>query len=135
MVRYIIPFILLLLTTTNSVAQNDKVWTLPQCLEYAKENNITIKQLQLNIQSSKAQTTQAWAALAPTANGSASHTWNYGLSFDNNSGILQNSEYQSSFYALQFNWVLFNGLSNYYTIMANQYGQKASSYNWEQAIN
>lgn len=135
MVRYIIPFILLLTTTTNSFAQNDKVWTLPQCLEYAKENNITIKQLQLNIQSSKAQTTQAWAALAPSANGSASHTWNYGLSFDNNSGILQNSQYQSSFYAVQFSWILFNGLSNYYTIMANQYGQKASSYNWEQAIN
>ena len=106
-----------------------------KCLEYAKENNISIKQLDLSIQSSKAQTTQSWAALAPTANGSASHTWSYGLSFDNNSGILQNQQYQNSFYATQFNWVLFNGLSNYYNIMANQWGQKASMYDFEQAVN
>lgn len=135
MVKYIIPFITLLVLTTNSFAQNDRTWTITDCLDHAKENNITVKQLELNIQSSRAQTTQAWAALAPSANGSASHQWNYGLSFDNNSGILQNQQYQNSFYAVQFNWVLFNGLNNYYTIMARQYGQKASMYDFAQAVN
>ncbi len=135
MVRYFIPFIILLALSTNSFAQNDKTWTINDCLNHAKEHNITVKQLELNIQSSKAQTTMAWAALAPTANGSASHQWNYGLSFDNNSGILQNQQYQNSFYAVQFNWVLFNGLNNYYTIMARQYGQKAAIYDFNQAVN
>jgi len=135
MAKYILPFIFILAFGANSYAQKDSSWTLNECLQYAKENNITVKQLELNIQSSKAQTTQSWAALAPTANGSASHTWNYGLSFDNNSGILQNQSYQNSFYAAQFNWILFNGLNNYYTIMANQYAQEASQWNFEQAVN
>jgi outer membrane protein len=135
MVRYFFVFISLLLASANFFAQTDNTWTITKCLEYAKENNISIKQLNLNIESSKVQTTQSWAALAPTANGSASHTWNYGLSFDNNSGILQNQQYQSSFYAASFNWVLFNGLNNYYTIMANQWNQKATMYNFEQAVN
>lgn len=136
MARYLFACILFLLFQANSFAQVDNTaWTITKCLDYAKENNISIKQLNLNIQSSKAQTTQSWAALAPTANGSASHTWSYGLSFDNNSGILQNQQYQSSFYAAQFNWVLFNGLNNYYTIMASQWGQKASVYDFEQAVN
>jgi len=135
MARYILPFIFLFAFGANSFAQKDTSWTLNGCLQYAKENNITVRQLELNIQTSKAQTTQAWANLAPTANGSAQHTWNYGLSFDNNSGILQNQSYQTSFYAAQFNWVLFNGFTNYYTIMANQYAQEASKWNFEQAIN
>ncbi len=136
MSKYFFPLFFLFFISANSFAQTDnEIWTLTECLDYAKENNISIKQLELNIQSSKAQTTQAWAQLAPTANGSASHTWSYGLSFDNNSGILQNQQYQNSFYAAQFNWVLFNGLSNYYSIMSQQWQQKASTYNFEQAIN
>lgn len=136
MIRYIFSLICILLITANSFSQNSNdAWTINKCLEHAKENNISIKQLDLSIQSSKAQTTQAWAALAPSANGSASHTWSYGLSFDNNSGILQNQQYQNSFYAASFNWILFNGLTNYYNIMSNQWGQKASMYDFEQAVN
>lgn len=136
MVKYFISFIYVLILSANSFAQNsDNSWSLTECLNYAKENNISIKQLELNIESSKAQTTQAWAGLAPTVNGSLSHQWNYGLSFDNNSGILQNQQYQNSFYAAQTNWILFNGLTNYYNIMARQYGQQAATFDFDQAVN
>ncbi len=135
MIKYFTTYICIMLICATSFAQTNETWTLTKCLDYAKENNITIKQLDLSIQSSKAQTTQSWADLAPTANGSASHNWNYGLSFDNSSGILQNQQYQSSFYAVSFNWILFNGLNNYYTIMSRQQGQKAATYDFQQAIN
>jgi outer membrane protein len=135
MVRYLLPCILLLFTYTNSFAQNDKVWTLNDCLEYAKENNITVKQVNLTIESAQARTVQSWANLAPSINANASHSWNYGLSFDPSSGILQNQGYQTSSYGSTANLLIFNGLNNYYTIMANQYAQKAATFDFAQAIN
>lgn len=135
MCNYFRFFVVFLALSANSFAQTNESWSLKECIEYANENNINIKQLKLNIQSSEAQTKQSWANLAPTVNGSIGHNWNYGLSFDNNSGILQNQQYQSSFYATTANLIIFNGLTNYYTIMSNQFGEKAASYDFEQAIN
>lgn len=128
-------FILSIFFLGKLLAQNTEVWTLNKCITYAKDNNISVQQLQLNSLSNKYSITQSWAELFPSVNASAGHTFNYGLSFDNNSGILQDNGYQNSFYAVQARWTIFNGLSNYYKIMATKHEYNASLYDWEQAIN
>lgn len=66
-----------------SKAQNQEIpskWTLEQCINYAHENNITIKQQQLNVEANKNNLTQKKLNLAPSVNGSSSYRVGFGRS-------------------------------------------------------
>ena len=53
-------------------------WTLEQCINYAHENNITIKQQQLSVEANKNNLTQKKMNLAPSVNGSSSYRAGFG---------------------------------------------------------
>ncbi|MWB95603.1 TolC family protein [Flavobacterium sp. GA093] len=55
-----------------------KQWTLEECVRYAMDNNISIKQSELDIQNSEINKKDAFGSYLPTVNGSASHSWNIG---------------------------------------------------------
>ena len=59
------------------VSYAQEVWTLEKCINYAKENNISIKQGKLNEQLSKMNLQQSKASLLPSLSGDG----NYGISF------------------------------------------------------
>ena len=79
--RFIGNFLLfLLLGCTAANAQGP--WTLQQCIDYALEHNLQVKQSDLNMQSSKTQVDQSFAGFFPSLNGNASHNYYYGRSID-----------------------------------------------------
>ena len=49
-------------------AQNLHSWTLRQCIDYARENNIQVKTQELTLESAEASLEQAKAAQYPTLN-------------------------------------------------------------------
>ena len=59
----VISFFLIALLPGSILAQ--KIWTLEECIAYALNNNIQIKQQQLNSVVSKLQYNQSIAALFP----------------------------------------------------------------------
>ena len=63
---------LLLAVTVALGARAQKVWTLQECLDYAMENNIQLRQSRNTLLSGLEDTEQARAALFPTLNASAS---------------------------------------------------------------
>ncbi|MCC3159017.1 TolC family protein [Hymenobacter sp. 15J16-1T3B] len=56
--------------------------TLQQAVEYAIQNNLTVRQSQLQAELSEATLRQTRLSQLPTANANASQTWNYGTNVD-----------------------------------------------------
>lgn len=99
----------------NTNAQNDKVWTLKECVDYALENNISVKQSELD----KNMTTQDVVAAKwnffPNLNASASQNYNFGSSIDI-SGGRSSANYRSTNFGVNSSVTLFNGFANIHTL-------------------
>ena len=105
-----------------------KKWTLKESVDYAIENNISIKQANLDLETAEIGKNDAVGNFLPTINGSTSHSWNIGLSQNATTGILENLTTQFTTGRLGANWNLFDGLRNInqlhranLNILANRY--------------
>ena len=65
-----------------SATAQDKKWTLQECVTYAIDNNITIKQNKLNVDLSQENVINAKGNFLPNINGSTSGSLNFGSGFD-----------------------------------------------------
>jgi len=74
-------FILFVLIGMASQAQVKK-WTLRECVDYALENNISIKQSELDVKTSEINKKDAFGNFLPSLNASVSHSWSIGLGQD-----------------------------------------------------
>jgi outer membrane protein len=110
-------------------------WTLQQCIDYALENNLTLKQTVLAGDISRENFSRSKAVLLPSVNGFASHTYNFGQTIDPFTNQFASSRVQSNNFALQANWVLFNGFQNLNNLKQNQYNYLASMYDIEKMKN
>ena len=99
----------LLIFFTNTVSAQ-KVWTLEECITYALNNNIQVKQQQLNTTISKLEYHQKIASLFPSVNGSATLAYNNGQTVDMYTNQFASQTIQSDNFSLSANMVLFDGL-------------------------
>ena len=99
------------LFTTLSNAQVKK-WTLNECVAYALEHNISIKQSELDEQTAKVGRSDAIAAFLPTANTQANHSWNIGLNQNITTGLLQNQTTQFTSLGVSMGVDIYKGLQN-----------------------
>jgi len=131
--KYFLFLLFLLLTTPLVKAQ--EAWTLEQCIKYAFDNNIQIKQQQLNVKSSEGDLFQSKLGLLPSLNASASQNFNFGLAtnYETNQKEAQNS--QSTGIRLYSSMDLFKGLQNYNTIKQNQFELLATTSDVEKVKN
>ena len=107
--RFIGNFLLfLLLGCTAANAQGP--WTLQQCIDYALEHNLQVKQSDLNMQSSKTQVDQSFAGFFPSLNGNASHNYYYGRSIDPYTNAFTTQQVQSNSFGLSSSISIFEGL-------------------------
>jgi outer membrane protein len=118
-------FLLTLITLGLNAQQKD--WTLQECIRYALDNNIQIKQQGIQTRYQENALDLAKFRLLPTINGSASHNYSFGRALDqttyqytDNETILSDNLYFSS------NLTLFNGLQNQNTIKRSRYDLLAS---------
>jgi outer membrane protein len=106
LIIYMIPFGILF---AHGNAYGQKEWTLKECVDYAVQNNLSIKQQYLNTELSSIKQFQSKMALAPTLNGSAGSSYNWGRSLDPFSYQFTNEEVRSTNLSLNGNVTLFNG--------------------------
>jgi len=102
--------VLALLFLINVHAQK-KIWTLQECINYALDNNISIKQQELNNQLVEENITTAKGNFFPSLNASASHSYNFG-SFIDITGSRISSDSRSNNFGLNTGVTLFNGFRN-----------------------
>ncbi|SDZ88614.1 outer membrane protein [Flavobacterium gillisiae] len=98
-----------------SNAQSKK-WTLTECVNYALEHNISIKQTELDIKTSTIDKRGAVGSFLPSLNGNASHSWNIGLNQDITTGLLQNQTTQFTSVGANVGVDIYKGLQNQNTL-------------------
>ncbi|EJG00282.1 MULTISPECIES: TolC family protein [Flavobacterium] len=105
-----------------------KKWTLEECVRYALENNITIKQSELDLKNADIDKKAALGNYLPSVNGSASHSWNIGLNQDVTTGILRNQTTQYSSVGINAGVDIYKGLQNQNTMRKAKLSIVASQY-------
>lgn len=108
-----------------------KQWTLDECINYAMENNLSMKQAKLQMQSTHEDVRQSKAALLPTL--SASTNQGVGYSPFDKSGA--DKSYYSGSYGVNAQWTVWNGGINTNTVKKNQLSEQQAELTIEQTAN
>jgi outer membrane protein len=106
-----IALLFMLLAGLNIQAQAKK-WTIEECVNYALEHNITIKQTELDTQLAQIDKKSALGNFLPSVNASASHSWNIGLNQNITTGLLENETTQFTSAGLNAGVDIYKGLQN-----------------------
>ena len=93
-----------------------KKWTLDECINYAMENNITLKKTKLQQQSAEENVRQSKAALLPTLSASTNHGVGYSP-FDDSAA---DKAYYNGSYGINAQWTVWNGNQNTNTLKKNR---------------
>lgn len=101
-------------------------WTLEECINYALENNITVKQSEAQLQIATNNLQQSKLALLPSLNGSASNNYNFGRSIDPFTNTFATQQIRSNNFSLTGNVTLFSGMQNQNTIKQRASDKKAT---------
>lgn len=86
-------------------------WTLKNCIDYALENNITVKTGKLSVLSSAEDVKAAGAGLFPSLSFSTNHQGGYRPFADRASGAVDKSSYSGD-YGLNASWIVWDGNKN-----------------------
>ena len=89
-----------------------KKWTLEECVKYAIDNNITIKQTELDAQTADIDKKGAVGNFIPSLNSNSSHSWNVGLNQDPTTGLLRNQTTQYSSFGVGMGVDIYKGMQN-----------------------
>jgi len=110
-----------MLSSQALIFSQQKMWSLEECIRYAIENNIQIKQQNLATEVQKNSLDLAKLKLLPTVNGSVSHDYSFGRALDQTSYTYYNQNIKSDYFYLGGAMTLFNGLQNLNSIQKNKY--------------
>ncbi len=108
-------------------AQNKK-WTLKECVEYALDNNISVKQSELDLQIAEVEELTAKGNFLPTLSARAGVSENTGLSFDPVTNNAQTTTFLSATGGISVGYTLFDGLRNIRQVQRAEISQLASQY-------
>ncbi len=113
---------------SSSLQAQDHAWTLEECVRYALENNIQVKQQELNTQFQENAYLQSRYDLLPNLNASGSHNYSFGRSLDQTTyRFTENTErVQTNNFQIGSGVTLFNGLQKINSIKQNKYDLLAS---------
>lgn len=112
-----------------------KIWNLQECVDYALENNLTVKNQEFTVGINEVNLLQSRMNLLPSLNGSANYGRNWGRSINPGTNIVTNQQQDNGFGSLSANWTLFSGLRNLNTIKQSEASLMARQYDLEKSRN
>ena len=127
---FIAAFILLL---SNGFSQ--ETWTLEECIQYALENNLQIKQAELSKEREGILLKQSQFERLPSLNGFASHSYNFGRTVDPFTNEFATERVQSNNFSMNSRLNIFNGFQRLNTIKRNRANLASSNYELEELKN
>jgi outer membrane protein len=123
----LIIFVFIVLFSWSIQAQTKK-WTLEECVRYAIDNNISIKQSELDTKSADIDKKSAMGTFLPSLNANASHSWNVGLNQDITTGLLRDQTTQFTSAGASVGVDIYKGLQNQNTLRRANLSIIASKY-------
>ena len=97
------------LLLSSFVAKAQDAWTLEQCIKYAFDNNIQIKQQMLGVKMSEGKLLQSKMNALPSLNAGSNHSYGFGLGTNNLTGQKESQSTQATSFSLSTSITLFNG--------------------------
>lgn len=135
---------LLILATMMSLSMSaQEKWTLRECIDYAMQNSITLKQAHLTKQAATETRKQSQAALFPSLSASSNQSFGYrpwqssGMATVSN-GTVNSSvtkTYYNGTYGINASWTLWNGNQNHNQVKANKLSEEQAELKIEQSAN
>lgn len=114
--------------------QAAQAWSLRQCISYALEHNITVKQQDVTRQQREIDLSTAKNSRLPDLNGSASQNWSFGRGLTSEN-TYSNTNTSSTSFSLGTSVPLFSGLKIPRTIELNKLNLEAATADMEKARN
>lgn len=125
-------FTLLFFALMNIYAQESnsavKKWTLQECVDYAIENNISVKQSEYDIDLAEVDKKDAVGNYLPSLNLNGAHSWNTGLTTDVTTGVLRNQTNQNTSAGASVGIAIYGGLQNLNQLRKTEIGILANRY-------
>lgn len=121
-------FVVTLMFFSVTIHAQSKKWTLEECVNYALENNISIKNSKLDEKLAEIEKSNAIGNFLPSANATTSHSWNIGLNQNITTGLLENQTTQFTSAGVNVGVDIYNGLQNQYRLRRANLAKIASQY-------
>ncbi len=122
--KFLIQFVFCFLLSTTVFAQEK--WTLEQCVAYALEHNLQLKNMEYGRDADKESYRQSIRDLLPSLSASSDYTINYGRSEDPNTNDIITSDFFSNRYALNASMDIFKGFQKLNNIKATKFLYQAA---------
>jgi len=132
---FVLLSFLLFFPAIFSKGQEKKIWSLEDCIRYAHDNNIRIKQQELNAIINKNNLKQSKINRAPNLNANGGHAYSRGRTLDQSTYRFSNQDINYDNFGINSNVTLFNGLQKVNTIKQNKYNFLASRLDVEKLKN
>lgn len=123
-----LAFVFLMFISFAPSASAQKKWTLEECIAYALENNIQVKQSRLDMEVNEVRELESKLSLLPGLNAGLSHSFGWGRSVDMATYQYVNTQTQSSYFNLSSDVTLFGGFQKLNTIKQRRANYLASKY-------
>ncbi len=125
---FILFFSLIFSVYSQDSNSNVKKWTLQECVDYALDNNITVKRNEYDISLAEIDKKDAIGNFLPTLNINGSHSWNGGLTTDVTTGVLRNQTTQTTSGGISSGIVIYGGLQNLNALRRSELNILANRY-------
>ncbi|MCF4100160.1 TolC family protein [Gillisia sp. M10.2A] len=114
-----------------SLQAQEKKWSLQECVMYALENNISIKQSELDLEASKIDQSDAIGNFLPSINVQTNLSSSGGLSINPTNNRFENTRFTSFSSGASASLTLFDGLRNFRQLQRSKLAQLSSQYSLE----
>ncbi|WP_300698126.1 TolC family protein [Bacteroides sp.] len=110
----------IMLASFGSILAQDRKWTLQECVEYAVQHNVEVKQSRNQIRSLKVERNTLKNSFLPDLNAGASQKFAFGRSL-NQDNTYEDSNIQNSSFSVSTELSLFNGFKKIASISRNKF--------------
>jgi len=128
-------FFIVIFLISALYGQSQHLWSLEECITYAFENNLQIKQSELGVKSREADYLQKKLNFAPSLNTGYTYNFGWGRSLDQATYNFVNQETQQGYFNLNSSFTLFGGLQKINTLRQTQFDLLAQKYDYEKIRN
>lgn len=106
---------------TSSLSFSQKEWTLEDCINYALENNISVKRQELAALTAEQNHLQSYMELLPNLNANGQHYYNAGKAINYETYEYTDQNFQGGSLSLNSEITIFSGLQNFNSIKKAKY--------------
>ncbi len=128
-------FILFLFILPVFSGKAQHLWSLEDCINYAFENNLQIKQSELGVRSVETDYLQRKLNMVPSLNTGYTYNFGWGRSLDQATYRYVNQKTQQGYFNVNSSFTLFGGLQKINALRQTQFDLLAQQYDYEKIRN